>query len=285
MNQMVATNVKQLVLTQGTFGPQEIHQIVRSPHRRLAKPSRTARGGQRDGGQRRSQPGGRGAAGRLPVSAGPIQPGLRHAQDRRRRRSGPFLSRQDLRRAGRIRAGVQSYTAAAKAGYDADICALARAEVLRVSGQSEGGFGRARQDARRRRTDGRVSLPAGRDRGRLARQPDRSDRALRAGRRGRSEAFRGAVRPGHGQRSPRQRRHGHGSLRAVGRPLSRASRFAAEPGHLVRRSAAVRTGAEVLPADSGFVSEPSAGPAVLQRRGGLARACSTTKTPSAAAIG
>ena len=40
-----------------------------------------------------------------------------------------------------------------------------------------------------------------------------------------------------------------------------------------------------LPAHFGFVSQPSAGTAVFQRRGRPRGACSTTKTPSAAAIG
>ena len=100
-----AVNVKQLVLTQGTFGPQEIQQIVEgladdpANHRSLREAVNEL-----EVSEDRS-PAAAVRLGRLPVSPRPLQSNARNAQERRRRGPGPFLSGQSLRGPGAIRQG------------------------------------------------------------------------------------------------------------------------------------------------------------------------------------
>ncbi len=138
MSQALAVNVKQLVVTHGSFGPQEIHQIVDS----LAD----------DGTNHRNL---REAVNELEVSedrspAAAVRLGVcqyilgryHQAIDTLKTGDGGALAHFYLGRAyaalEQYDKAQESFAAAAKAGYDADACALARTEVLRVSGNPQG---------------------------------------------------------------------------------------------------------------------------------------------------
>ncbi len=83
-----------------------------------------------------------------------------------------------------------------------------------TAGDATAALAVARFAFRRRRADGRISVSARRHGGGAGRQSQRSRGAVRAGRRGRPQSCRRTVRPGHGKRSPRQRRNRHGTLQA-----------------------------------------------------------------------
>ncbi len=121
MNQMVATNVKQLVLTQGTFGPQEIHQITEA----LTEDSQNHRAlreavNEMEASEDRSPA----AAVRLGVCQY-ILGRYNQAYDTLKTGDGGALAHFYLGKTyvalEEYEPALQSYTAAAKAGYDADI--------------------------------------------------------------------------------------------------------------------------------------------------------------------
>ena len=138
MAQATAVNVKQLVLTQGSFGPQEIHQIVDG----LAE----------DPANHRAL---REAVNELEVSedrspAAAVRLGVcqyllgRYSQTLETLKSGDggalahFYLAKAYAALEQYDKALESYAAAAKAGYDADACALARSEVLRTTGDFKG---------------------------------------------------------------------------------------------------------------------------------------------------
>jgi len=134
MNQTVAANVKQLVLTQGTFGPQEIHQISEAlsedpqNHRALREAVN-----EMEASEDRSPA----AAVRLGVCQY-LLGRYNQAYDTLKTGDGGALAHFYMGKTyvalEEYEPALQSYVAASKAGYDADICALARVDVLRVSG-------------------------------------------------------------------------------------------------------------------------------------------------------
>ena len=88
--------------------------------------------------QRRSQPRGGGSTWRLLLPVGSILQRHRNFEDRRRRRIGPILFGPSLTLpAEQYDQAIEAYQAAARAGYDSDTCALARAEALRVMRKPE----------------------------------------------------------------------------------------------------------------------------------------------------
>ena len=133
----VGTNIKQLALSGGAFGPREVEQMTTAlgedplAHRMLREAT-----GEMEANEDRSPA----AEVRLGVCyylLGRYQ----QAIDTLRKGDGGALALFYLARAQfaleQYDAAVTSYQAAAKAGYDGDVCALAKAEALRVAGKSE----------------------------------------------------------------------------------------------------------------------------------------------------
>ena len=287
MNQMVATNVKQLVLTQGTFGPQEIHQITEA----LTEDSQNHRAlreavNEMEASEDRSPA----AAVRLGVCQY-LLGRYNLAYDTLKTGDGGALAHFYM---GKTYVALEEYdTGRCKATPPPPRRAtmptsvrLARVDVLRVSGHSEGCVGRARQAVTERWSKRpNISISGPRPWPPWAATRPKSialfERAVEAD----PQAFRGAVRPGHGKRSPRQRRNRLGSLRALGCPLPGSSRLAAEPGHLVRRPAAIRTGPAMLLSEFWIRFPAIRGLGCSSKTRKPRATCSTTKTPSAAAIG
>ena len=107
MVQGLESQLKQLVLNTGPFGPQEIHAHRTGHRRRFCRIPRAARRGGRAGNRRRQKPRRRRPAGRLLLPAGPLQPGPGNAEDRRWRSAGPVLPGQGRRGPQAIRRGRQ----------------------------------------------------------------------------------------------------------------------------------------------------------------------------------
>jgi len=132
-----AANVKQIVLTNGTFGPQEILQIVDS----LAEDAANHRAlreavNELETSEDRSPA----AAVRLGVCQY-LLGRYHHAIDTLKTGDGGALAHYYLAKAHaaleQYDAAIDSFNAAAKAGYNSDDCALARAEVLRTAGKPQ----------------------------------------------------------------------------------------------------------------------------------------------------
>ena len=127
----------------------------------------------------------------------------------------------------------------------------ARPRRSATAADAEPAPGHARQPVRRGRADGRVPLPARRHRRGPGRQPHRSRRPVRAGRRGRSR-----ITPAPCSAWPWKTIATATTTRASTSTSGSAHQFpdarrhAAEPGRAVRRPPAVRPGPAVLPADS-----------------------------------
>jgi DNA-directed RNA polymerase subunit alpha len=132
-----AANVKQIVLTNGTFGPQEILQIVdaladdAANHRALRESVNEL-----ETSEDRSPA----AAVRLGVCQY-LLGRYHHAIDTLKTGDGGALAHFYLAKAQaaleQYDAAIDSFNAAAKAGYNSDDCALARAEVLRSAGKPQ----------------------------------------------------------------------------------------------------------------------------------------------------
>jgi DNA-directed RNA polymerase subunit alpha len=135
---VAGTNIKQIALGGGTFGPREVEQMTGAlsddplSHRLLREAV-----GEMEASEDRSPA----AAVRLGVCYFLLG---RYAQaiDTLRKGDGGALALFYLARAHtameQFDQAIESYQAAARAGYDSDTCALARAEVLRVSGNAAG---------------------------------------------------------------------------------------------------------------------------------------------------
>ncbi len=133
MTQTATANIKQLVLTQGTFGPQEIGQIVEA----LSEDSQNHRAlreavNEMEASEDRSPA----AAVRLGVCQY-LLGRYNQAYDTLKTGDGGALAHFYL---GKTHVALEEYDqalnsliAAAKAGYDADICTLARVDVTRQS--------------------------------------------------------------------------------------------------------------------------------------------------------
>ena len=130
-----AVNVKQIVLTNGTFGPNEIQQISDS----LAEDSANHRVlreavAELESSEDRSPA----AAVRLGVCQF-LLGRYHHAIDTLKSGDGGALAHFYLGKAQaaleHFDASLESFNHAAKAGYNADVCALARVEVLRAAGR------------------------------------------------------------------------------------------------------------------------------------------------------
>ena len=190
MNQAVAVNIKQIVLTNGTFGPQEIQQIAdalsedSSNHRVLREAVNEL-----EAGEDRSPA----AAVRLGVAQyllGRYSLALETLKGGDGGALAHFYMGKSQAALEMFEPAVESFTAAAKAGYDADACNLARAESLRMAGHAQKGMGRIGPAAWRGRADGRIPVSTWRHRGRAAPQPGRSRHLVRTGHRSRSPALR-----------------------------------------------------------------------------------------------
>ena len=137
MNQAVAVNIKQIVLTNGTFGPQEIQQIADA----LSEDSgnhRVLREGvnELESSEDRSPA----AAVRLGVSQyllGRYSLALETLKGGDGGALAHFYMGKSQAALEMFEPAVESFTAAAKAGYDADTCNLARAESLRMAGHAQ----------------------------------------------------------------------------------------------------------------------------------------------------
>ena len=181
---------------------------------------------------------------------------------------------------------LTAYESAEKAGYYRDQVALAKAEALRYNGRAAGS---ARQCSTS--LSGAVEQTAeylyqrAATVSALGGNPDEVVALLGAGRRRRRQPRRRAVRPGTGERSPRQRRLRPRLVRAGRHAVSDARRHAAQPGRAVRGHAAVREGPAVLPADSRRRSRITRGPGCSSRTPTPRATCTTTRTPAAGRIG
>ncbi len=134
---LIAVNVKQIVVTNGTFGPQEIHQIVDA----LAEDSANHRA-LREAVNELEMSEDRSPAATVRLGVCQYLLGrYHHAIDTLKTGDGGALALFYL---GKAQAALEqydgatdSYNSAAKAGYDADICALARVEALRNSSRPQ----------------------------------------------------------------------------------------------------------------------------------------------------
>ncbi len=257
---MVESEVKQIVLGGGPFGPQEVKQLVSAiaedfGQYRILRDSVSELEGREERSPAASVRLGvcQYLLGRYQLSINALKTG-----------DGGALAHFYLARCyfalQRYDEAVAAYDAAAGAGYNSDDCTLGKAEAQRMSGDHDGAL--ATLDSLSGAVEQTAELPlqARRHGGGPGRQLQRSRGPVRAGRRGRSQPRRRPVRPGHGKRPPRQRRHGARSVRALGRPVPDPHRHAVEPGRAVRRPPAVRSGPAVLPAHSGAVSRTMPGP-------------------------
>ncbi len=283
MVQALEADLKQIVLTSGPFGPQEIRKLEQAIAEDFSQ-FRPARRGRRSRGRRRPQPRRLGPAGSLLLPARAYQV----AAETLKSADGGALSNFYLGKTnvalGHYDAAQQNYAAAAKAGYNGDDCVLARAEALRLSGDPKGRLvlldglsGAVEQTAEYlAQRAACVSLIGGNPQEVVALY----ERAVESDRN-----HSGApVRPGPGKRPPRQRRVGPGTVRAGRPPVSHVHRSAVEPRRAVRRSPAVRSGPAVLSADSG--RRPNNFRAGCSSRTPRPRArCTTTRTRSANATG
>jgi DNA-directed RNA polymerase subunit alpha len=132
-----SANVKQIVLANGTFGPQEVQQILdalgeeAAAHRALREALNAL-----EASEDRSPA----AAVRLGVCHYLLG---RYATALETLKSGDggalalFYIAKSLQGLNRHDEAIQNFTAAAKAGYDADICALAKVESLRAEGKNK----------------------------------------------------------------------------------------------------------------------------------------------------
>lgn len=135
-----AVNVKQIAVTNGTFGPQEIQQIVdalaedAANHRALREAVNEL-----ETSEDRSPA----AAVRLGVCQY-LLGRYHHAIDTLKTGDGGALAHFYLGKAQaaleHYDAAIESFNAASKAGYNSDHCALARVEVLRSAGKAQAGL-------------------------------------------------------------------------------------------------------------------------------------------------
>ncbi len=263
-------DLKQVVLLNGTFGPQEIDLIVQSVAADFSQ-YRVLRDAVAELASREDQsPASMVRLGACQYVLGRYNRSLETLKQGDGGALAHFYMAKSLAALQRYDEAADAYQAARQAGYRADDCAVPRRgpPFRRSPGR---GPGRAGRPVRGRRADRRIPLSTRRHRGRAGRKSPGSDGPLRAGRRGRPQPRRGPVRAGLGERSPRQRRHGLGPLQAVVRPLSAPPRLPAEPRPDVRGPRTVRAGRRVLPADPRCFPGPSAGQALSPRRPGVGR--------------
>ena len=308
MAQGLETDLKQMVLSGGPFGPQEIKQIVDAIAEDFSQYRALRDAVAELEAARRSQPGRVGAVGRLLLTCwAAIRPPSQTLEDGRRRGAGPLLSGQDLLRAGAIRRRDRQ---------------LRRGRQGRLQ-RRRLRAGPGRSAARQRRRHGG---PGNRSTRCPAPSSKRPSICISAARRSRPwAATRAKSSPcssGPSRPTPitparcsawrwktiaaATTTSALRSVRALGRAVSDARRHAVEPGRAVRRSPAVRPGPAVLPADSGrripnhprarlFLKDAAGlGRHVLRRRRAapprpLAARCSAFRSPisscrSAAAI-
>ena len=197
--------VKQIVLSPSAFGPNEIVQIVRA----IGKSYCNYRELREAAAELEEQPN------RSPATSARLGVCLyllgrySDAVETLAHSDGGALTHFYLGKAylalDKYAEALTAYESAEKAGYSRDQVALAKAEALRYNGRAAGSDGRSQQVVRRGRANGRVFVPAGRDGFGAGRQSERSGRTVGAGRRGRWQPRRRAVRPGPRERSPRQR--------------------------------------------------------------------------------
>ncbi len=161
---------------------------------------------------------------------------------------------------------VTAYDSAHRAGYDAGIVTLAKAEALRYDKRPEEALklldslsGAVEQTAEYLYQRSATVQAMGGSREEVIALPG-------TGRQRRWQPLRGVVRPGAGERPPRQRRAGPRAVRAgvAAVPLPRG--HAAEPRDPVRGPGAVRAGQGLLSPHPRRLPVPPAGPALLPRR-------------------
>ena len=137
MTQVVAANVKQIVLNLGAFGPQEINQIAEAltqdpaNHRAL-----------REAVNELEVSEDRSPAASVRLGVCQFLLGRYHqAHETLKTGDGGALAHFYLGRTNMALelydAAIESFTSAAKAGYDSDACQLAKAEVLRIAGKAQ----------------------------------------------------------------------------------------------------------------------------------------------------
>lgn len=137
MSQAVDIDVRQLVLSNGTFGPREIEQITKAVsddmrNYRILRDAVAELASQGD-----LSPAGYVRLGVCQYLLGRYQPAIESLQ----KGDGGALARFYLARASfaqeQYSAANQYYQQAAQAGYDADLCALGRAETYRYMGNPQ----------------------------------------------------------------------------------------------------------------------------------------------------
>ena len=286
MTQAVAVNVKQIVLNLGAFGPQEIDQIAEAltqdpaNHRALREAVN-----EMEVGEDRSPA----AAVRLGVCyylLGRYHQAIETLKTGDGGALAHFYMGSTNAALEQFDAALQNYTSAAKAGYNADACLLAKAEALRIAGKPQAALDRSITCPARSSRRPNISTSAAR------RSPPSAairrevvalyERAVEADPQSSGALFGLAV-------ENDRRGNDEAALDLYERSVAQfpdARRLAAEPGHAVRRSPAVRPGPAVLPADSRRLSgQHCAGPAVLERRASLGRHVLRRRRPEQAATG
>ncbi len=201
-----------------------------------------------------------GATGRLLLSAGPLFGRGANAEERRRRSAGALLSgARPISPSGNTTKRSPATRRRPRPATTPTIARWARPKRNACPATPARPWPRSTRCPAPSSRRPNICIQRGATVSALGGNPQRSRGAVRAGRRGRSQSCRRPVRPGHGKRSPRQRRHGARSVRAVGGAVSDPRRLAVEPGRAVRRSPAVRPGSAVLPADPGRLSRITPG--------------------------
>ena len=197
MSQGLDIDLKEIVLSNSSFGPIEIEQLTPSDFGGSIAIGCLRDAVARTGGQRRLDAGDGGAAGRLLLPAGTTATGDRDAvamPTAVRWRCSIWADAQFA--LSNYRRGDRALQRGRRRRLQRAISVrLAICEAQRYTGDAAGRAGHAGPAVRRGRADGRVPLPARRHRGRTGRQPDEVvalyERAVDVDRR-----IRGLVRPG-----------------------------------------------------------------------------------------
>ncbi len=161
MVQGLEADLKQIVLTSGPFGPQEIKKLEQAIAEDFSqfRALRDAVGELEDGGDQSPAAAVRLGVcyyllGRYQVAAETLKSGDGGAL------SNFYLGKTNVA-LGNYALALQNYAAAAKAGYNSDDCVLARAEATAPQRRSARRPGPVGRPVRRGRANGRIPLPTG----------------------------------------------------------------------------------------------------------------------------
>ena len=137
MSQALGTDVRELVLSNTTFGPQEIQQIQQAVVEDFSAFRVFRDAVQQLENKGELTPAEKTRLGVCQYLLGRFPQALETLSHADGGALALFYKGRTLFALGRYDEAVQSYQAAAKAGYDADHCALAQAEALRYQGRAE----------------------------------------------------------------------------------------------------------------------------------------------------